>query len=54
METRDSVDADEQVPRHKQHKQYVKPELVRYGALEEITRDYTDSRSCRGAPCING
>jgi hypothetical protein len=55
METRDRTDVD-QTPGPKQRKRYAKPELVRYGALEEITRGYTDVRSCKTTAnrCYNG
>lgn len=55
METRDRTDAG-QTPGGKPRKQYVKPELVRYGALEEITRAYSDVRSCKTTAnrCYNG
>jgi hypothetical protein len=33
---------------------YVRPELVRYGALQEVTRAYTQTRNCKGAQCSNG
>jgi hypothetical protein len=35
-------------------RQYVRPELVRYGALQEVTRAYTQTRNCAGAACSNG
>jgi hypothetical protein len=54
METQKGERLDEHTSERKQRKPYVRPELVQYGALQEITRDYTNARSCRGAPCING
>jgi hypothetical protein len=53
METQTSG-AHEHKGEPRRRKPYVKPELVQYGALEEITRDYSDSRSCRTGFCING
>ena len=54
METQRSERPDDQTPERRPRKPYVRPELVQYGALQEITRDYTNARSCRGAPCVNG
>ena len=53
METQTSG-AHEHTTEPRRRKPYARPELVQYGALEEITRDYTDSRSCRTGACING
>jgi hypothetical protein len=53
METQTSG-AHEHTTEPGRRKPYARPELVQYGALEEITRDYTDSRSCRTGACING
>lgn len=38
----------------KERRAYVRPELVRYGALQEVTRAYVQTRSCRGQICENG
>lgn len=48
METRDRTDAGAE-PRRPERKKYHRPELVKYGALEEITRGYYDTKSCSGS-----
>lgn len=35
----------------RERRPYARPELVRYGALQEVTRAYTQTRSCAGGIC---
>jgi len=48
-ETPDPLETPAMSPR----RPYARPELVRYGALQEVTRAYTQTRSCAGAACAN-
>ena len=47
----DALGSLELSPRPGEKRPYVRPELVHYGALQEVTRAYTQTMSCAGGQC---
>jgi hypothetical protein len=49
----DSVGSPEVSSSSGDKRPYIRPELVHYGALQEVTRAYTQARSCAGGNCTS-